>query len=117
MLYEVITVHIYLAARLVHDAAQLADAGFEDAMRRRIGDHQGCEAVAVLGTFRAQVLDLDVALRVAGDDYHAQADRGGRGRIGAVRGGRNEADIAPVLAARGVVVADREQAAVSYNFV
>ncbi len=59
-----------------------------------------------------QVRDVDVAVVVAlhDDDIHAAHLR--RGRIGAVRALRDQADLAMRLAARAVIGADREQARV-----
>ena len=56
-----------------------------------------------------EVVDVDVAARVAGDHHHLHAGHRGGRRIGAVRGGGDQADVAMRLAARGVIAADREQ--------
>ena len=57
----------------------------------------------------AEIVDIDVAARVAGDHHDLHADHAGGGRIGAVRGGGDQADLAMRLAARGVIAADRQQ--------
>ena len=59
-----------------------------------------------------EVGKVDVPRLVAADDDDAQAHHLCARRIGAVRRGRNQADIALGLAARGVIVADGEQAGV-----
>ena len=56
--------------------------------------------------------DVDVAARVAGDHHDVHADHRGRRRIGAVRGGGDQADFSMRLAARGVIAADRQQAGI-----
>ena len=60
----------------------------------------------------AQIVDVDVAARVAGDHDHVHADHAGGRRIGAVRGRRDQAHLAMRLAARGVIGADRQQAGI-----
>ena len=57
----------------------------------------------------AEIVDVDVAARVAGDHHHLHADHAGGGRIGAVRRRGDQAHLAMRLAARGVIGADREQ--------
>ena len=57
----------------------------------------------------AEIVDVDVAARVAGHHHDLHADHAGGGRIGAVRGGGDQADLAMRLAARGVIGADRQQ--------
>ena len=42
-------VHVHLAAVRVDDRADVLDVLLEDAVRRRVGDHQARQAVAVLG--------------------------------------------------------------------
>ena len=56
-----------------------------------------------------KIIDVDVASDVAGDHHDLHADHAGGGRIGAVRGGGDQAHLAMRLAARGVIAADREQ--------
>ena len=57
----------------------------------------------------AQIVDVDVASRVAGDHHDLHADHAGGGRIGAVGRGGDQAHLAVRLAARGVIAADRQQ--------
>ena len=66
---EVGAVDVHLAAGLVHQPAQLGDVLLEDAVRRRVGHHDGREAVAVLLDLGPQVVQVDVAALVAGDDH------------------------------------------------
>ena len=105
-------VHVDLSAVLVHDRASLLDVLLEDAVRRRVGDHQGPEIFRVRLRLLAEVGEVDVALAIALDrnDRHACDDRGGGVR--AVRRGRDEAHIAVRLAAVLVVRADDEHARV-----
>ena len=105
-------VEIDLAAMAVHDVADLADVLLEHAMRRGIGDHDGGEVFGVLLRLGAEIVDVDIAARVAGDHHHLHADHAGGGRIGAVRRGGDQADLAMRLAARGVIAADRQQAGI-----
>ena len=57
----------------------------------------------------AQIVDIDIAAGVAGDHHDLHAGHAGGGRIGAVRGGGDQAHLAVRLAARGVIAADRQQ--------
>ena len=96
----------------MHDLADFADVLFEHAMRRGIGNHDRREPVRMLRGFDAQIIDIDVAARVAFDDDDIHADHLRRCWIGAVRGGGDQADGAVGLAARGMIAADREQAGI-----
>ena len=58
-------VEIDLSAMAVNDVADLADMLLEHAVRRGIGDHDGGEVVAVLVRLGAEIVDVDVAARVA----------------------------------------------------
>ena len=58
---QVGAVEIDLTAMGVHDVANVANAPFEDAVRRGIGDHHGREIVRMLLGLGRQVLDVDVA--------------------------------------------------------
>ena len=105
-------VHVDLAAVRVDRGADVFDRGLEDAVRRRVGDHERGEIVGVRGGFRGEVGDVDVALGIAGDGHDGEAAHRGAGRVGAVGTGRNQTDVAVALAARLVVGADDEQAGV-----
>ncbi|VUC29849.1 unnamed protein product [Clonostachys rosea] len=104
-------IHVDLAAVLVDDAADLLDLWLEDAKRAGVGDHDGGDVLGVLLALGLEVGDVEVArLGVAldGDDLHA--DHGGAGRVGAVCGDGDEADVAVALAAALVVGLDGAQA-------
>ena len=109
---EVRSVHIDLPAVAVDDVADFADFGFKDAVRGRIGNHQRGELVGVGGGFVFEVLQVDVAVRVAvdGDNRHAAHVR--RGGVGAVGGFGNQADVALTFTARGVVAGNRDHAGI-----
>jgi hypothetical protein len=105
-------VHVHLSARFVHDLAELADLFLEDAVGRRVGEHQRTERVLVLRRARAQVGDVDVPARVAGDRDDPEARHHRARRVRPVRRDRDQADVAARVAAAPVVRADREQARV-----
>ena len=91
---EVRAVDVDLAAVPVHDLAQLGDRVLVGPVRRRVGHHDGGQVVGVLLALRAQVVEVDGAV-VGGldhDDLHAGHHRGGG--VGAVRGRRDQADVA-----------------------
>ena len=101
-------VDVDLAAVLVRDVADLAHRLLEDAVRRRVGDHHGREPVARLGGLRREVGHVDVAVVGRLHRHHLQARHRRRCRVGAVRRGGDQADVA-LVAARVVVGADRHQ--------
>ena len=101
-------VHVDLPAALVHDLADSLHLLLEDAVGRRVGDHQGGQAVLVLVRLLLEIGEVHVALLVAGDHHDLEADHDRGGGVGAVSGDGNEADIA-VAFSRGVIPADREQ--------
>ncbi len=93
----------------VHELAQLLDARLEHAVGRRVGDHDARQVLGVLRAFQRQVVEIDVAHRVAlhHDDFqpgHLRARR-----VRAVRRFRDQAHVALRLPARLVPGLDREQ--------
>src|SRR5450830_102111 len=105
-------IDIHLAAVVMNDGADLADAFLEHAGGRRVGDHQRGEVLAVLDRLGPQVFDIDVTAGIAGGDDHAHAGHVRRGRVGAVGRRRDQADIAALVATALVVGTDRQQAGV-----
>src|ERR1700750_2254836 len=61
------TVEIDLAAMVMHDVADLANMLLEHAVGGGIGDHYGGEGFRMLRRLGAQIVDVDVAARVARD--------------------------------------------------
>ena len=106
---EVGAVDVDLAAGVVHGRADLGDVLLVHAVRRRVGDHQRRQPVGVLADLGAQVVEVDVAVGPAGHHDHPHAGQRRRGGVGAVRAGRDQADVAFRLAAAGVVGVDRQQ--------
>src|SRR5438067_6253143 len=92
-------VHVNLAAVGMNHVANLADRGFENAVRGRVGDHQRGEIVLVRVRFRAEIGEVDVAIFQAGDWNNFEPGHDRARRVGAVRGSRNETDVASGLAA------------------
>ena len=62
-------VEIDLPAMAVHDVADLADMFLEYAMSRRIGDHHRGEVLRMRFGLGAEVIDVDIAARVAADHH------------------------------------------------
>src|SRR5262249_24020854 len=81
---EVGAVEIALPAVGMNDAANLANRGFENAMRGGISDPHRGEMAGILLRLLAQIGEVDIAVAVAidDDDVHSSHLRGGR--IGAV---------------------------------
>ena len=102
-------VHVDLPAGLVHRLADRADIHLEHAMRARIGDHQRRQFLPVLRRLRAQIGKIDVAVTIAANHHHAIPGHRRTRRIGAVRAGRNQTDIARAVTAAFVPGADRQQ--------
>ena len=106
---EVGAVHVDLPAPFVDSGADFPDRVLEDAVGRRVSDHQRAQARAVHGRLRPQIREVDVALRVAGHHDRVQAGHGGARRIGAVGGGRDQDDVAVALATGAVKCANDQQ--------
>ena len=107
---EVGAIEIDLSAVPVHDGADLANSGFEHAVRRWIGHHQRRERIRLLGRLAFQVGEVDVAVGIASDHHDAQPGEMRGSRVGAMCRARDQADVAMGLAARSVIRADCEQA-------
>ena len=105
-------VQIHLTAELMHDLAHFANGFFIHAVGRRVGHHDAREFFARLLCLDAQIVQIDVAVLVAGDHHHAHARHLGGGRVGAMRGARDQADVAARFVTAFVVATDRQQAGV-----
>ncbi len=106
---QVGTVHVDLAAVAVNNLADLADTFLVHTMGRGVGGHQAGQLAARLAGLALEVLQVDVALRVALDDHHPHARHLRRRGVGTVGGRRDQADIAMPLTAALVVAANGEQ--------
>ena len=102
-------VEIDLPARAMDKVADVGDAILEHSMRRRVGDHQCAEVVAVLVDLGSQVVDVDVAPFVARDDHDLEARHDRARRVGAVGRGRDEAHSALEITATAVIGANCEE--------
>ena len=82
---EVGAIHIHLATVCMHDLAQLANALLKHAVRGGVGDH-GCGQCIARGIgLGAQVVEVDVAVGVAGHHHHRHAGHHRAGGVGAMR--------------------------------
>jgi hypothetical protein len=106
------TIHVNLAAIGVDDAGDFVDAFFIDTVGARVGDHQTGKVVLVLLGFLAQVGHVDIAVLVAFHQHDLQAAHRGAGRIGAMRRGRDQRDVAAGIAARLMVGLYHQQAGI-----
>ena len=107
---EVGAVEVDLAAAGVHDVADVADVRLEHAVGGRVRDHQRGEVGRVLVRLRLEVVEVDVAVVVAGHHHDAHAGHHRARGIGAVRRRRDETHGAVGLSPARVVRADGEQA-------
>ena len=76
------------------DGADGLDLVLEDTVRRWIRDHQRRQAIAVLAGLLLEISNINIAIRRGRDDNDAHACHRRAGGIGAVRGGRNQHDVA-----------------------
>ncbi len=95
---EIGPVHVNPAASGVYLVANLADGFLKHAVRGRIGHHEGGKRVLVLLDFFVEVGEVDVAIRIAETVTTFMPAITGAGRVRAVRGGRDEADVATGVA-------------------
>ena len=109
---HVCAVHVDLAAGFMNDTANLADGFFEDAMGRRIRDHQRAEFIAVLADPFAQIRNIDVPtfITIYGNASEARDHR--TRSVRAVRRNGDQANISFGFITRLVVAADREESCV-----
>ncbi len=107
---QVGTVDVDLAAGLVHLGADVGDVLLEHTVRRGVRDHQHGELVTVLLDLGAEVGRVHLAVVGGLDDDDLHAGHHGAGGVGAVRGRRDQADGALLVAVRPVVGADGQQA-------
>ncbi len=91
-------VHVNLPAVRVDDFANLPDGFLEHAVRGRIGDHQRRQVFAMRLGLRLQIGHVDVAFARRRPPPHLHARHHRAGGIGAVRGLRDQADIAMAFA-------------------
>ena len=109
---EVRTVDVDLTTCVVDLFADRRDAIFEDAVGRRIGDHDRRDLAFVIGDFVIEVSEIDVAVVIAFDDDDFHVDHLSAGGVGAVGAAGDQADIAMVIASRLVILLDSEQSSV-----
>ena len=109
---QVGAVHVHLAAVGMHDGADVAHRLLEHAVCRGVGDHQAGQVVLVLFGLGLEVADVHVAVFIAIDHDDLHVGHLGGGRVGAVGGFRDQADVAMAFAAAGVVAGNRHQAGV-----
>ena len=105
-------VHVDLSAVAVDDRARLLDAFFEDAVRRRVGDHERTEVLRVFLGLLREIREVDVSVTVALNRHDLHTCDHSRRRIRAVRRSWDEADVAVRFATVLVVRADDEHACV-----
>ena len=105
-------VQVDLAAGRSNPLTDLDHVGLEHAVGRGVGDHQSGQLLAMLLNFHRQIVQVDVALGVAADYDDAEASHMGAGRIGAVRRGWNQADVAMAFPLRFLPAANRQQAGI-----
>ena len=106
------TVHVDLATIFVDDLANLDDGFLEYTVGGRIGDHKGGKTVTVFRCLRFQVFDINVAGFVTFDNDNPHARHNCAGRIGAMRVGRDQANIPRALTLRFEILADSQKAGI-----
>ena len=107
---EVRAVDVDLSAGRVHLVAHVADLRVEDTVGGRVGDHDARDVLAVLLDLRVEIGEVDGAVVRGLDHDDAQVCQRCRGCVRTVRRGRDEDNVAAVIAVGDVVAADGEQA-------
>ncbi len=96
----------------MHDFADFADGRLENTVGAWIGDHQRGQIARVHARFGAKIGQIDIAIFQARDRHDFESGHDRAGRIGPVRGSRNQTNVAMRFIARGVILANGEQAGV-----
>src|SRR6202022_386592 len=109
---EIGTVEINLPAERVHNLADRAAVLLEHATGRAIADHNRGKLTGMLLCLAAQVGEIDVSLRIAGDDNHVHSGHMGGSRVRAMGGRRDETDVAVAFPVAAVIGANGEEACV-----
>src|SRR5204863_3162167 len=91
---QIRAVDVNLAAMRMDNLANLVDTRLEHAMRRRIRHHDRGQDAGMLFYLTSEIADIDVAVRITGDDDDAHAGKLRGGGVGAMRGCGNQADVA-----------------------
>mmetsp|Transcript_89327 Transcript_89327/g.277795 ORF Transcript_89327/g.277795 Transcript_89327/m.277795 type:complete len:344 (-) Transcript_89327:1377-2408(-) len=103
-------VHVHLTAVVVNDLADLLDVVLEEGAGGRVGHHEGREGVLAVLAHLPELGQVHALGVVNPLDLHVAHGRGGRVR--AVRGPGDDADVAVALALRLEVLADDQQTGV-----
>ena len=105
-------IHVDLATGFVHERAYLPDPFLEDTVGRGISDHEGGKTIPMERDLGFEIVNIDIAIRIAGhtDDLHT--DHGGAGGIGSMGGNRDETDGTMPLPSGQVVGPDDEKSRV-----
>mmetsp|Transcript_26909 Transcript_26909/g.70705 ORF Transcript_26909/g.70705 Transcript_26909/m.70705 type:complete len:296 (-) Transcript_26909:1343-2230(-) len=94
----------------MHEVAERVDAFLKHTVGRRVRDHDGSQVVRVLLALGLQVSIVNLAVRPYFDVDHLHPRHHGRGRVGAVRRRRHQADVTVVIAPGVVVPTDGHEA-------
>ena len=109
---EIGAVHVDLPTMVMNDLTNIPYPLLKDTVCRRVSDHQRGEFFLVGGSFVAKVIQVYVAVFITFDNDHPHSRHDGTGRVGAMRGRRNQADVPVALAVGFVKGPDTEQAGV-----
>ncbi len=109
---HVCAVHVDLTAVRMHDLADAPHIRFEDAVSRRVCQHQRGQAIAMLGRLGFKVRQIDVALFIASHRHDSHAHHRGAGRIGPMRRYGDETDIPMKFPLAPMIGSNDHQAAI-----
>ncbi len=96
----------------MRDLTDLAHGFLENPVRRGICDHAGRKLVARRLRLGAEIFQVDVAVLGRGHHDNLHPAHLGAGRVGAMRGDRNQADISLILATRPVIGGDGQKSGI-----
>src|SRR5262245_18097824 len=102
-------IHIDLAAVGMNDLANAPDIGLEYPVRGWVGQHQGRQPLPMLRSLGFKVLQIYIALCIAGHGHNRHPDHGRAGWIGSMSRDGDEADVAMKFALAPMICPDNHQ--------
>ncbi|MOA09185.1 hypothetical protein D3C78_1289970 [compost metagenome] len=93
----------------MNDLAHFTDSFFIHAVGRRISHHDTRQLFTRLLCLDAQIVQIDVAVLVAGHHHYAHSCHLGRSRVSTVCGTWDQADMTAGFVTAFMVMADRQQ--------
>ena len=109
---EIRAVHVDLPTMVMNNLANIPYPLLKDTVRGGIGDHERSQFFLVGCCLVAKVIQVYVAVFITFDDDYPHSCHDGTGRVGTVRGRRNQTDVPVPLTVGFMKGPDTEQAGV-----